>query len=147
MRNPPAFRKHPWSFFARVLGLCFLGLSMPADGASKSKSELQVIMQDLSSSMAAIQVALWRDDWPTVAQRANAIKNHAKPSVSAKARIVWRLGLAAPSFYSAEEEMQAVATRLMTSARGRHPAQVVADFNSLQQSCVRCHSVASTHFR
>ena len=147
MTDSSTHQRHRRTILVGALGVVLLVFSAPAQGAPKTKTELQLIMQDLSSSMAAIQEALWRDDWEKIAKGADAVNNHIKPSVTTKAAILWRLGLSAPRFQSSEENMQAAATRLVTSATGGEPKQIVEDFSALQRTCVGCHSIALSHFK
>ena len=109
-----------------------------ADGAHQEMALLP-IMRRLAEDMAAMQNALWLEDFATVEQHASAIADHAHMSAAEVARIRAELGAEMPQFESADAAVHEAAVQMHAAARERDTDAVLDRLAEVQRGCVACH--------
>ena len=97
------------------------------------------IMRQLAEDMAAMQSALWLEDFATVEQHASAIADHAHMSPEEVARIRTELGAEMPEFESADAAVHDAAVAMHEAARERDTDAVLDRLAEVQRGCVACH--------
>lgn len=122
----------------RWIGLTVLLLS-PAVSAAGNEA-MGAIMQDLSRQMVRISEGIWHEDYPRVAQAAEAIVEHPLPPLMERLELLARMGTKASRFMQADEALQAAALALKEAAGQQDMEKVMQHYQVVQQRCVSCHS-------
>lgn len=97
------------------------------------------IMRRLAEDMAAMQNALWLEDFATVEQHASAIADHAHISAEEVTRISTELGAEMPQFESIDAAVHDAAVQMHEAARARDTDAVLDRLAEVQRGCVACH--------
>lgn len=97
------------------------------------------IMRQLAEDMAAMQSALWLEDFATVERHASAIADHAHISAEEVARIQTALGAEMPQFESFDAAVHDAAVQMHEAARERDTDAVLDRLAEVQRGCVACH--------
>lgn len=100
---------------------------------------LQGVMQQLGRDMQAVTGAIATEDWPSVAQLAEKIAQHAEPPLSEKVRILAWLGSDAKSFRGLDGQLKDAANTLADTAKSNAGRAVITAFSEVQHSCLACH--------
>ena len=100
------------------------------DSAVKAPS-LRNIMQELSNNMQIVTDAISREDWEQVAGTASQIAE--------KMRILGFAGSNVSKFKSFDEQTHQAAKELEEIAMRKDGKGVIAQFATLQKSCLACH--------
>jgi cytochrome c556 len=108
-------------------------------GGGHDEMALLPIMRQLAEDMAAMQSALWLEDFATVEQHASAIADHAHMSAEEVARIRSELGAELPQFESADAAVHEAAVQMHEAARERDTDAVLDRLAEVQRGCVACH--------
>ncbi|HSK19464.1 MAG TPA: cytochrome c [Longimicrobiales bacterium] len=113
--------------------------AVAADTGVHEEMALLPIMRHLAEDMAAMQSALWLEDFATVEQHASAIADHAHMSAEEVARIRTELGAEMPQFESADAAVHEAAVQMHEAARERDTDAVLDRLADVQRGCVACH--------
>jgi cytochrome c556 len=100
---------------------------------------LRDIMQKLSKNMQIVTDAISREDWEQVAKTAPQIANHPQPPIAEKLRILGFAGSNASEFKSFDKQTHQAAKELEEIAIKKDGKGVIAQFATLQNSCLACH--------
>ncbi len=100
---------------------------------------LRNIMQELSKNMQIVTDAISREDWEQVARIASQIANHPQPPIAEKMRILGFAGSNVSKFKSFDEQTHQAAKELEEIAIRKDGKAVIAQFATLQESCLACH--------
>lgn len=111
----------------------------PADDHAGEGQSLRIIMQQLAADMAAMQHALWLEDFDQVEARAAAIAEHPHMSPEELARIRQELGAELAAFEAADEAVHEASVRMHEAARSRETGAVLDALAEVQRGCVACH--------
>lgn len=114
------------------------GHAADADDAHQEMALLP-IMRQLAEDMAAMQTALWLEDFATVEQHASAIAEHAHMSAAEVARIRAELGTEMPQFEAADAAVHEASVQMHEAARDRDSDAVLDRLADVQRGCVACH--------
>lgn len=109
-----------------------------SDSAVKPLS-LRNIMQKLSKNMQIVTDAISIEDWEQVAETAPQIANHPQPPIVEKMRILRFAGSNVSKFKSFDEQTHQAAKELEKIAIKKNGKGVIAQFATLQESCLACH--------
>lgn len=109
-----------------------------ADGGHEAMALLP-IMRQLAVDMAAMQNALWLEDFATVERHASAIADHAHISAEEVARIRTELGAEMSQFESLDAAVHDAAVQMHEAARERDTDAVLDRLAEVQRGCVACH--------
>ena len=101
--------------------------------------ELRKIMQDMGRNMQAITDGISREDWELVEKTAPQITNHPQPSLTEKVRIMAFAGTDISKFKAYDGKTHESAHVLEESAARKDGYAVIADFATLQNTCLMCH--------
>ena len=108
------------------------------DSAVKALS-LRNIMQELSNNMQIVTDAISREDWEQVVRTAPQIANHPQPPIAEKMRILGFAGSNVSNFKSFDKQTHQAAKELEEIAMRKDGKGVIAQFATLQNSCLACH--------
>lgn len=108
------------------------------DSAFKPQA-LRNIMQKLSKNMQTVTDAISREDWEQVAKTAPLIANHPQPPIAEKMRILSFAGSNVRKFKSFDRQTHKAAKELEEIAMRKDGKGVIAQFATLQNSCLACH--------
>ncbi len=97
------------------------------------------IMRQLAVDMAAMQNALWLENFDEVEERAGAIAEHAHVSGEELARVANELGAEMAAFEAADEAVHQAAVQMHTAASARDTDAILQHLAEVQQGCVACH--------
>lgn len=100
---------------------------------------LRIVMEKLGRDMQAVTGAIATEDWKLVAELAPEIANHAEPPMSEKVRILAWLGADVGKFRGFDGQVHDAATAMGEAAKRGDGQTVIADFASVQKSCLACH--------
>ncbi len=104
---------------------------------------LQKIMRDMGKNMQEIADGISREDWKQVEKNALLVADHPQPPLSEKVRIMAFAGADISKFKEHDGRTHNAARTLSETAARKDGYAVIADFASLQNSCLMCHQ----HFR
>lgn len=104
---------------------------------------LQKIMRDMGKNMQLIADGISREDWKLVEQNALLVADHPQPPLSEKVRIMAFAGADISQFKKHDGKTHDAARTLSEAAVREDGYAVIADFATLQNSCLMCHQ----HFR
>lgn len=108
--------------------------------AARDTLPLLGIMIDMEQNMAAVQAGIWREDYQTVSEAANALVNHPKIPAREVQRIQSILGEEGlKSFVAADESWHNKARELAEAADEEKMEQIVNRTTELIQQCSNCH--------
>lgn len=108
--------------------------------ATQDTLPLLGIMIDMEQNMAAVQAGIWREDYQTVSEAANALVNHAKIPPREVERIQTILGEEGlNNFVAADESWHHKARELAEAADEQKMEQIVNRTTELIQQCSNCH--------
>lgn len=121
--------------------------SMAAAGEDHSAHEgagepmaLLPIMRQLAIDMAAMQNALWLEDFDEVEERAGAIAEHPHMTEEEIARIQTELGAEMQAFEEADERVHHASVEMHEAAAARDTSAVLERLAEVQAGCVDCHA-------
>ena len=100
---------------------------------------LRKIMQDMDKNMQTITEGISREDWKLVEETAPQIADHPQPPLSEKVRIMAFVGTDASKFKQSDGKTHEAARVLEESAAREDGYAVIADFATLQNTCLMCH--------
>lgn len=120
--------------FSQAFAETTANLSSPAEPLA-----LRKIMQDMNKNMQTIVDAISRDDWKLVEKTAPQIADHPQPPLSEKIRILAFVGTDVSKFKESDGKTHAAASVLEESAAREDGYAVIADFATLQNTCLMCH--------
>ncbi len=131
---------------AALLALLILSSTVFSDNKQVDSSiepaeplKLRKIMQEMGRNMQVIVDGISREDWKLVADTAPLIADHPKPPLTERTRIIAFIGTDAKNFKSFDKHTHDTARELTESAARGDSAAVLADFSSLQKTCLTCH--------
>ena len=104
---------------------------------------LQNIMRDMGKNMQLIADGISREDWKLVEKNASSVADHPSPPMSEKIRIMAFAGADISRFKKHDGKTHDAARMLSEAAAREDGYAVIADFATLQNSCLMCHQ----HFR
>ena len=117
----------------------FAETAISATSASAEPLVLRKIMQDMGKNMQAITDAISREDWKLVEKTAPLIADHPQPPLSEKKRIIAFVGNDMSKFKGYDGKTHAAARLLSKTAAAKDGHGIIADFATLQNSCLMCH--------
>lgn len=100
---------------------------------------LQKIMRDMSKNMQQIADGISREDWKLVEKNALMIADHPQPPLSEKVRILAFAGTNISKFKEHDGRTHNAARTLSETAARQDGYAVIADFATLQNTCLMCH--------
>jgi cytochrome c556 len=100
---------------------------------------LRNIMKELSKNMQIVTDAISREDWEQVARTAPQIANRPQPPIAEKMRILSFAGSNVSEFKSFDKQTHQAAKGLEAIAVKKDGKGVIAQFATLQKSCLACH--------
>lgn len=100
---------------------------------------LQKIMRDMGKNMLLITDGISSEDWKQIEKNALLVADHPQPPLVEKIRIMAFAGSNISKFKKHDGETHHAARTLAESAAGEDGYAVIADFATLQNSCLRCH--------
>ena len=101
--------------------------------------KLRNIMQKLSINMQIVTDAISREDWEQVVKTAPQIANHPQPPIAEKMHILRFAGSNVNKFKSFDKQTHQAAKELEEIAMNKDGKGVIAQFATLQKSCLACH--------
>ena len=107
--------------------------------ASPEPLELQKIMKDMGENMQLIVDGISREDWKLVENTAPLIADHPQPPAFEKVKIVAFIGTNISKFKGYDGKTHEAARVLGESAAREDGYAVIADFATLQNTCLMCH--------
>ena len=124
-----------------------------AESATNSTSSsdgplaLRKIMQDMGKNMQTIAYGISREDWQLVEKTAPQIADHPQPPLSEKIRVLAFVGTDISKFKGHDEKTHEAARVLERSAAREDGYAVIADFATLQNTCLMCHQCFRKSFQ
>lgn len=100
---------------------------------------LQNIMRDMSKNMQQIAGGISREDWKLVEKNALMIADHPQPPLTEKVRIMAFAGTNISKFKEHDGRTHNAARTLSETAARQDGYAVIADFATLQNTCLMCH--------
>jgi len=100
---------------------------------------LQKIMRDMGENMQLIADGISREDWKLVEENALLVADHPPPPLSEKIRIMAFAGSNISQFKEHDGKTHNAARTLSETAARQDGYAVIADFATLQNSCLMCH--------
>ena len=100
---------------------------------------LRKIMQDMGENMQIITDGISREDWQLVEKTAPQIADHPTPPLSEKVRILAFVGTDISKFKAYDGKTHEAARVLGEAAVREDGYAVIADFATLQNTCLMCH--------
>lgn len=100
---------------------------------------LRTIMQRLAVDMAALQHALWLEDFDQIEARTAAIAEHPHMAPEEVARIRQELGPEMSTFEAADQAVHQASVRMLGAARSRDTDAILEALAEVQRGCVACH--------
>ncbi len=100
---------------------------------------LQKIMSDMGKNMQVIADGISREDWKLVANTAPLIANHPQPPMMEKVKIMTFMGTDMGTFKGYDGKTHQAAQLLGETAATGNGQAVIADFATLQNTCLACH--------
>lgn len=100
---------------------------------------LQKIMRDMGRNMQLIANGISREDWKLVEENALLVADHPQPPLSEKVRILAFAGTNISKFKEHDGRTHSAARTLSETAARQDGYAVIADFATLQNSCLMCH--------
>ncbi len=115
--------------------------SVPQTGAQVEDGlPVRPIMQTMSTDVAGLLSALWFEDYPEVAARADAIADHAPLSPDERDRIQAELGPEMEAFQELDEAVHLAAVRVREAAEAERVDELLDGLSEMQRGCVSCHT-------
>ncbi|RDH85038.1 MAG: cytochrome C [endosymbiont of Galathealinum brachiosum] len=96
-------------------------------------------MQDMSKNMQVITGAISREDWALVEKTAPLIADHPQPPMFEKMRIFAFVNTDIGQFKSHDGKTHEAARILGVTAATGDGHAIIADFATLQDTCLMCH--------
>ena len=118
--------------------LMFSGTHVSAENSSEPLA-LQNIMRDMGKNMQVITDAISREDWALVEKTAPLIADHPQPPMFEKMRIFAFVNTDIGQFKSYDGKTHEAAGILGVTARAGDGHAIIADFATLQDTCLMCH--------
>ena len=109
--------------------------------------ELQKIMQSMGKNMQLITDGISREDWGLVEKTAPLIANHPQPPIFEKMKIFAYINTDMGAFKSFDEKTHEAAKILGKTAASKDGHAIIADFATLQDTCLMCHERFRKPFR
>jgi len=100
---------------------------------------LQKIMRDMGNNMQLITDGISREDWKLVEKNALMIADHPQPPLTEKVRIMAFAGTDISKFKEHDGRTHNAARTLSETAARQDGYAVIADFATLQNTCLMCH--------
>ena len=100
---------------------------------------LQQIMKDMGENMQLIVDGISREDWKLVEKTAPLIADHPQPPVFEKVKILAYIGTDVSKFKGYDGKTHEAARVLGEAAAREDGYAVIADFATLQNTCLMCH--------
>ncbi len=100
---------------------------------------LHTIMEELNKNMQIVTDAISREDWGQMAKTAPQIANHPQPPIAEKMRILSFAGSNVSKFKSFDKQTHQAAKELEEIAMKKDGEGTIAQFATLQKSCLACH--------
>ena len=125
-----------------IIITCSHAFAETTENFSSSPSEplaLRKIMQDMGKNMQTIADGISREDWKLVENTAPLIAEHPQPPLTEKIRILAYVGTDVSKFKSHDGKTHEAARVLEESATRDDGYAVIADFATLQNTCLMCH--------
>jgi cytochrome c556 len=120
-----------------IIITCSHAFAETTENSSSSPSE--PIMQDMGKNMQTIADGISREDWKLVENTAPLIAEHPQPPLTEKIRILAYVGTDVSKFKSHDGKTHEAARVLEESATRDDGYAVIADFATLQNTCLMCH--------
>ena len=117
----------------------FAETSASSTASSAVPLALRKIMQEMGENMQVIADVISREDWKLVEKTAPLIADHPQPPLSEKIRILTYVGTDVSKFKSYNGKTHEAARVLEESAAREDGYAVIADFSTLQNTCLMCH--------
>ena len=118
--------------------LLFTGAQVSAENSSEPLA-LQNIMRDMGKNMQVITGAISREDWALVEKTAPLIADHPQPPMFEKMRIFAFVNTDIGQFKSYDGKTHEAARILGITAGAGDGHAIIADFATLQDTCLMCH--------
>jgi len=115
-------------------------LSMTAQAAIDSDTDLKKIMQDLQSDSALVVEGLLIEDFDTVADAADRIANHPRIPPEQVALVAAELGAEMPKFKQLDTLVHNLALSIGAAAQEGDSASIAANYKSMLDGCLACHA-------
>ena len=125
-----------------IIITCSHAFAETTENSSSSPSKplaLRKIMQDMGKNMQTIADGISREDWKLVENTAPLIAEHPQPPLTEKIRILAYVGTDVSKFKSHDGKTHEAARVLEESATRDDGYAVIADFATLQNTCLMCH--------
>lgn len=100
---------------------------------------LHTIMEELNKNMQITTDAISREDWEQVLETAPQIANYPQPPIAEKMRILRFAGSNVSKFKNFDKQTHQAAKELEEIAMREDGKGVIAQFATLQKSCLACH--------
>ncbi len=116
----------------------------PADAAPPPGSAgmpLIEIMAGLAADMGRLSMAVWAEDYDSMAAAAVSVADHPKVGPVQRAAIANALGEDFPGFVGFDKRVHDAAVALSEGALDRDVDAVLANLERVQRDCVACHTV------
>ena len=131
-----------------MVSLALITACGPVFSETSSESlELQAIMKDMGENLQAITDGISREDWHLIEKYATHIADHPQPALSEKIRILSYLGTDVSQFKEYDGKTHVAARTLSEAAAREDGYAVIADFATLQNTCLMCHQRYRESFR
>ena len=100
---------------------------------------LQKIMKDMGKNMQVIADGISREDWKLIEKTAPLIADHPQPPVGEKVRILAFINTDTSKFKGYDGKTHEAARVLGESAVREDGYAIIANFATLQNTCLMCH--------
>ena len=100
---------------------------------------LQKIMQDMGQNMQLITHGISQENWGLVEKTAPLIANHPQPPIFEKMKIFAYINTDMRVFKNFDDKTHEAATILGKTAASKDGHAIIADFATLQDTCLMCH--------
>ena len=127
-----------------IVMTCSQPFAETSDNANASASSaeplvLRKIMQGMGKNMQTIADGISREDWELVEKTTPQIADHPQPPLTEKIRIMAFVGMDVSKFKTYDGKTHEAARVLGEAAAREDGYAVIADFATLQNTCLMCH--------
>ncbi|QKT03948.1 cytochrome c [Ectothiorhodospiraceae bacterium 2226] len=123
-----------------VMASVLAGALWTASAAAAERPSFQAVMQGLAADMQRLSQAIFMEDFPAMAEAAEAVADHPKPADQDRRRVMAAVGPDVERFRAYDHAVHEGAERIAEAARATDMDGVLRYHAQVMQGCVACHS-------
>ncbi|MDQ6978164.1 MAG: c-type cytochrome [Ghiorsea sp.] len=109
-------------------------------GITAEEGSLQAVMQQIAMDYAALNDAIFKEDFAKAATAAHAIAFHGTPSLGTKMKLMGSLRTDMKEFKKADHKVHVLATEVEKAAKATDMKTLIAKQSQMLSACMACHA-------